>query len=113
MESLEPKLQGDKPEFSCSRWLHYRHRLRFAIFRRDSFRCRYCGRSPQDGAVLTLEHLVPISRGGTWDVSNLLTACHECNQGKSNDILTIIEQELLKSSAVLFNDLAVSLGVML
>lgn len=110
MESLESK---DKPEFSRSRWLQYRYRLRFAIFRRDSFRCRYCGRSSQDGAVLTLEHVVPISKGGTCDVSNLLTACDECNQGKSDDILTIIEQELLKSSAVLFNDLAINLGVML
>lgn len=113
MKTLETNQSTDKSEFSCSKWLHYRHRLRFAIFRRDLFRCRYCGRSPQDGTVLTLEHFVPISKGGTFDVSNLLTACHECNQGKSDDILTIIEQELLKSSAVLFNDLSVSLGVML
>jgi len=104
MESNEPKSQGDKSEFKFSRWLFYRNRLRFAIFRRDSFKCRYCGRSAKDGAQLTLEHIIPICRGGTYEPSNLLTSCHICNEGKADDLLSDIEREILKNPSVLFAD---------
>ena len=58
-------------------------RLRFEVFKRDDFTCRYCGkRSPQ--VVLELDHIIPKSRSGTDDVMNLLTSCFECNRGKSN-----------------------------
>lgn len=39
-------------------------RLRFAVLKRDGFRCRYCGRSPEDGIILTLDHVIPESKGG-------------------------------------------------
>jgi HNH endonuclease len=50
------------------------------IFRRDGNRCQYCGTS-QD---LTLDHVMPRSRGGksTWD--NLVTACKSCNSKKGD-----------------------------
>ena len=102
MEQTEPKSQGDKSEFKLSRWLHYRHRLRFAIFRRDSFKCRICGRSVKDGAQLTLEHIIPICRGGTYEPSNLFTACQECNQGKADDLLSEVEREILERPGALF-----------
>jgi len=57
-------------------------KLRFEIFRRDVFACRYCGATAQGGAVLEIDHVLPRSRGG-WDApSNLLTACEDCNAGK-------------------------------
>lgn len=61
-------------------------RLRFEIFKRDNFTCRYCGRTParDRGVVLELEHLQPKSLGGTDDPANLLTSCFDCNRGKSN-----------------------------
>ncbi len=58
--------------------------LRFEIFRRDKFRCVYCGRGPADGVRLHVDHVRPVSRGGTDDPSNLVTACDECNLGKGN-----------------------------
>lgn len=63
--------------------------LRFKIFMRDAFRCRYCGRSPQDGVKLHLEHMKARHNGGTNDEANLLTACADCNLGKGVKELTV------------------------
>ncbi len=57
--------------------------LRFDVMNRDGFRCRYCGSSQADGAVLHVDHVVAVSRGGTNDIGNLVTACLDCNLGKS------------------------------
>jgi hypothetical protein len=63
-------------------------KLRFAILRRDEFRCRLCGASAATGATLHVDHCQPVAKGGTdaWD--NLWTLCLECNQGKGTDELT-------------------------
>jgi hypothetical protein len=63
--------------------------LRFKILSRDKFSCKYCGRSPKtdDSVVLHIDHILPLSKGGTWDESNLLTACRECNIGKNDAII--------------------------
>lgn len=61
--------------------------VRFAVFRRDDFTCQYCGRSAPE-ARLEIDHRVPVSRGGTNDISNLVTACSDCNRGKSNRYVT-------------------------
>ena len=58
-------------------------RLRFEILKRDGFRCRYCGVTPQ-ARVLRVDHVVPVSKGGTNDPLNLVTACDPCNSGKTN-----------------------------
>lgn len=68
-------------------------KLRFFIMNRDGFRCRYCGRSPEDGVVLEIDHVVPISAGGTYDVCNLVTTCRECNLGKRDTILEAFHAE--------------------
>ncbi|WP_457630207.1 HNH endonuclease [Oceanithermus sp.] len=54
---------------------------RHNILRRDGYTCQYCGRR---GRVLTIDHVVPRSRGGqdTWE--NLVTACLECNTRKGD-----------------------------
>src|SRR5262249_44331421 len=58
-------------------------RLRFEIFRRDNHACRYCGATAPD-ATLTIDHVVPLALGGTDDPTNLVTACKDCNAGKSS-----------------------------
>lgn len=55
--------------------------LRFRIFARDTFTCRYCGLQPP-GVMLVIDHLVPVVEGGTNDEENLITACQAGNQGK-------------------------------
>jgi hypothetical protein len=61
-------------------------RARFEILKRDGFRCRYCGVTPQV-RVLRVDHVVPVSKGGTNDAANLVTACDPCNAGKSDRLL--------------------------
>jgi hypothetical protein len=58
-------------------------RLRFEIFRRDIYTCHYCGASAPD-VVLTVDHILPKTLGGTDLPDNLVTACTECNSGKSS-----------------------------
>ena len=52
------------------------------IYRRDNYECVYCG--DNNKKTLTLDHVIPQSKGGkdTWD--NLVTACIKCNSEKSN-----------------------------
>lgn len=57
-------------------------RLRFEIFKRDGFACRYCGRSPA-AAPLHVDHVVPVALGGRSCPENLVTACDDCNLGKA------------------------------
>lgn len=47
---------------------------------RDKFTCQYCG----SGEDLTLDHVMPVSRGGqsTWE--NVVTACYPCNSKKGS-----------------------------
>ena len=59
-------------------------RLRFQIFRRDNFSCRYCGATAQAGAVLEVDHVKPRADGGQDVPTNLITACEGCNSGKSD-----------------------------
>lgn len=60
-------------------------KVRFEIFKRDLFTCQYCGRSAPE-VELHIDHITPQAKGGTDEVSNLITACSECNYAK-NDIL--------------------------
>jgi len=61
---------------------------RWDIFRRDGFRCHYCGRTQHDeGVVLVIDHIIPLAHGGTHDPENLTTACRDCNGGKSDKLL--------------------------
>lgn len=60
--------------------------VRFEVFKRDGFTCQYCGRTPPT-VVLQVDHIVPVARGGENDEGNLLTACEECNSGKSDKSL--------------------------
>ena len=61
--------------------------LRFDIFRRDSFACQYCGRTPPE-VVLEIDHIHPVAEGGDNDAMNLVTACLDCNRGKRAKVLT-------------------------
>lgn len=61
-------------------------KTRFEVFKRDSFRCQYCGKSAPD-VVLNVDHIKPVSKGGTNDLTNLITSCFDCNQGKKHRLL--------------------------
>jgi len=56
--------------------------LRFEVFKRDGFRCIYCGSTPVQSA-LRVDHVEPVAKGGTDEPSNLVTSCFTCNAGKA------------------------------
>lgn len=58
-------------------------KIRFEVFKRDSFTCQYCGRMAPD-VVLEVDHIKPVSKGGKNELLNLITSCMDCNRGKSN-----------------------------
>lgn len=67
-------------------------KLRFEIFKRDNFTCQYCGRKTPE-VILEVDHIIPSSKGGEDDESNLITSCFECNRGKSNSLLDTIMKD--------------------
>jgi len=75
--------------------------IRFKVLQRDHFTCVYCGRSAPD-VTLEVDHIIPISKGGTDILSNLTTSCRDCNRGKSNTIIynainnNVILQKVIK-----------------
>ncbi len=56
-----------------------KHRL----FARDRHVCAYCGAHCSE-SDLTVEHIVPVSRGGRHEWTNVVTACRSCNTRKGN-----------------------------
>jgi rubredoxin len=61
-------------------------KVRFTVLQRDMFTCKACGASPEDGAKLQVDHIYPVSKGGTNDISNLQTLCSVCNIGKGDRV---------------------------
>lgn len=68
-------------------------RTRFEVLKRDSFRCQYCGASP-DTNLLHVDHITPVALGGGNQIANLVTACDKCNLGKGAVSLEKIPKSL-------------------
>lgn len=73
-------------------------RTRFEVFKRDGFCCQYCGAHPP-GVVLECDHIVPVAEGGQNDMDNLITACFDCNRGKSDVSLQVVPQSLTEKAS--------------
>ncbi len=56
---------------------------RRTVLARDHYTCQYCGRQPAR-KDLTVDHIVPRSRGGRTTWENVVTACQRCNGHKGN-----------------------------
>lgn len=64
---------NDRP--SAEVWI----KLRRKVFERDDFTCAYCAKR---GVRLECDHVIPVSRGGSNELSNLVAACRPCNRRK-------------------------------
>lgn len=62
------------------------------IFRRDKFKCVYCGENVKN--KLTIDHVIPKSKGGKNTWQNLVTCCKSCNIKKDNKTLEEVEMSL-------------------
>ena len=75
-----------------TRFVHVPRRFRRQVtntflFARDAYKCQYCGRPSNElkpRESLTRDHLIPISRGGVNEWTNVVTACSSCNTRKGN-----------------------------
>lgn len=68
--------------------LHIGKSQRFRILSRDGFQCRYCGAKAGFWTELEIDHVMPVSKGGTNHGENLITACERCNRGKGAKIVS-------------------------
>ena len=57
-------------------------KLRYKILERDEFKCQKCGNTAKNGALLEVDHITPVSKGGKTEYNNLETLCWLCNKGK-------------------------------
>ncbi len=68
------------------------------LYRRDRYTCQYCGARPGQ-QELSIDHIVPRSRGGTSTWQNCVLACMPCNRRKGSRLLTEVGLRLLSSPA--------------
>lgn len=64
-----------------------------SVFKRDKFICQYCGvkcsvnkKYYNDLNYITIDCIIPISKGGNYEVSNCVTCCRSCNSKKSDSL---------------------------
>jgi len=74
---------------------HYVKFNRRNIYHRDHFTCQYCGKMPPRDE-LTVDHIVPRSRGGKSTWTNVVLACSNCNAKKGNRLLKECRMKLRK-----------------
>ncbi len=55
------------------------------VFQRDKYQCQSCGKTTIE-TNLSIDHIIPLARGGQNDISNLQTLCLNCNQQKTDNI---------------------------
>lgn len=75
-EVIVMKNYGDRPP----RQINFN---RMNLYRRDAYSCQYCG-SPMSIQRLTIDHVLPKSKGGRTSWENCVAACRACNQKKSD-----------------------------
>lgn len=58
------------------------------IMESTNWTCTYCGVSLRSSKIRTIDHVIPLSKGGSHTVDNLVPACRSCNSKKSAKIMT-------------------------
>lgn len=67
-------------------------KIRQEVFRKYRAKCPRCGE--QDVKMLAVDHVIPVSKGGTDNLNNLRILCKSCNSKKGNKIEGIINAEV-------------------
>ena len=93
----------------------HNQKIRFCrenVYLRDDYICQYCG-NEFERKVLTLDHIIPASKGGPKSWDNVVTACRKCNQKKGNRtpeqarmplLKPAVEPDWLPQKEITFND---------
>jgi 5-methylcytosine-specific restriction endonuclease McrA len=94
------QFRSERRELACPivirlvRYVHVPRKFRRQVtntflFARDGYRCQYCGRHRgqlRGREFLTRDHIIPMSRGGSNNWSNVVTACSVCNNRKGSHL---------------------------
>lgn len=72
-------------------------KTRFEVFKRDGFKCMYCGAHPP-AAVLEVDHIKAVANGGSNRMDNLVTSCFSCNRGKGAVSLESVPMSLAEKA---------------
>ena len=84
LRELDARAAGGDPagRATCSvpRDAHRRKITRRAVFARDSWTCQYCG----SRSNLTVDHVIPRSKGGSSSWENIVASCAPCNRRKGD-----------------------------
>lgn len=80
------------------RWKPPRFR-RKVLFSRDGYTCQYCGEGLSHGDI-TIDHVMPSSRGGQTEWLNCVSACRSCNKRKADRTPSEAEMRLLKKPSI-------------
>lgn len=85
----EIEYQKSKEHFKRVQRSKINDSIRFEVFRRDGYRCKICGMSPEADPEVTLhvDHIIPVSLGGISEIENLQTLCSSCNMGKKAKLM--------------------------
>ena len=74
--------QHKPPKWAGSTWQQHKPKgwtaLRSAVLHRDHNTCTYCGAQANE-----VDHITPVSQGGTHKLNNLAAACKQCNANKN------------------------------
>jgi len=79
--------------YMVKRPLMRRRLSRRSVFYRDGFTCQYCG---EETRLLTLDHIMPRSRGGPHQWENVVSACIPCNHSKAGSTPKEADMRLLR-----------------
>lgn len=78
-EKQSPRPVDEKREVDCYNIAENR----LKVFERDGYKCKYCAKQLTRFSA-TLDHIQPVSKGGTNTMDNLVTACLHCNSSRGN-----------------------------
>ena len=80
-------------------------KISFKVFKRDKFKCRYCG---IDFVPLTVDHIITWETGGATHEDNLLTSCKKCNKKRGNlDYKSWLNSTYYKSKLQYLDDITI------
>jgi 5-methylcytosine-specific restriction endonuclease McrA len=75
---------------------HLRREDALKIFKRDHFKCHYCGldgkHNFESWLILTIDHIHPHAKGGSRSKDNLVTACQPCNLLKGERVFKSLQE---------------------
>ena len=82
-EQIHAKDYSKKPKKQPKKRKTISKSIRHEVFKRDEYKCVECGATKEE-TTLHIDHIIPLSQGGTDEMDNLQTLCEACNLAKSN-----------------------------